>query len=409
MLNILLSIVLETFLLNSFNKNIYVLKDNSSHQKLLFYSLEILIYFILNVLGVKKLNFFILLFFNILITKKFYICSFLNALFSSACLLVLSSLSEVIIGNSILLFMNNPEIANIYSIEFTFGLILSKAFEFIIVFIISRFIRVVLKKHFPKYLYFILILPLTTIILINNIQNYMLVSNQHGIKIFILIICMLLSNLFTLHIFVQIINSMTVKQELAYFKARREIESINIDILHNLYNSYFNILHDVRNKLSNIIDHSTKKDYKSIQSITLSLYDDLQSILTTTCTGPEIFQLAVENIISKISKMKIDFSTQINDFDVYFMDSFDQLQFYSVFFNYCLFSLKNIENDKFLIIKGNKFENKLILSAKINTSNKELPDFPENLNAILIKYNGTIIKKITPLSTSIIVTFSEVA
>lgn len=102
---------------------------------------------------------------------------------------------------------------------YVFGIVISIIISILFTFVYVYLLNNIKFHYFPKYAWLIFILPIITIVLLIDVDDYFKLFNSH-INIFVNIIGLALSNLTLFIIFLFAINSTNIKLELQIEKQK---------------------------------------------------------------------------------------------------------------------------------------------------------------------------------------------
>lgn len=108
---------------------------------------------------------------------------------------------------------------NVLSFGYVFGIVISIIISILFTFVYVYLLNNIKFHYFPKYAWLIFILPIITIVLLIDVDDYFKLFNSH-INIFVNIIGLALSNLTLFIIFLFAINSTNIKLELQIEKQK---------------------------------------------------------------------------------------------------------------------------------------------------------------------------------------------
>ena len=268
----------------------------------------------------------------------------------------------------------------------------------------SRNISVI--GYFPKYAWLIFILPIITIVLLIDVDDYFKLFNSH-INIFVNIIGLALSNLILFIIFLLVINSSNIKLELKIEKQKKEFVKSKAKLLSQHYDYNFQFLHDLLhtcNELDMLLNNSkTKEAMNLLNQLTETTYKEFNAIYSNSF----ILNYVINNNLNQIIENKIDIKTVIeyNLFDIFDFDT--QLSLFEYLINLSITSCIQVTNsDRIIIIKSVKTANKIILKILYSCLSINESNIKKNINEILLnKYSSLSIKELNNSYASILISF----
>lgn len=375
-----------SFLLLTYIANSFLIKKYSKERSFIYFFLAIITISVFNYNGgspIKAIFVLVIYFLYIVLLFKGDIIKKLLVIIP---FFLIQIITELLVG-FILGHIPIIELTrNVLSFGYIFGIaisiIISILFTFVYVYILNN-----IKFHyFPKYAWLIFILPIITIVLLIDVDDYFKLFNSH-INIFVNIIGLALSNLILFIIFLLVINSSNIKLELKIEKQKKEFIKSKVKLLSQHYDYNFQFLHDLLhtcNELNMLLNNSkTKEAMNLLNQLTEITYKEFNAIYSNSF----ILNYIINNNLNRIIENKIDIKTVIeyNLFDIFDFDT--QLSLFEYLLDISINScLKSDIKNRIIIIKSGVYANNIFLKLTI-------PDQSINKNEIeneLIKFLDNI-------------------
>ncbi len=375
-----------SFLLLTYIANSFLIKKYSKEKSFIYFFLAIITISVFNYNGgspIKAIFVLVIYFLYIVLLFKGDIIKKLLVIIP---FFLIQIITELLVG-FILGHIPIIELTrNVLSFGYIFGIaisiIISILFTFVYVYILNN-----IKFHyFPKYAWLIFILPIITIVLLIDVDDYFKLFNSH-INIFVNIIGLALSNLILFIIFLLVINSSNIKIELKIEKQKKEFIKSKVKLLSQHYDYNFQFLHNLLhtcNELNMLLTNSkTKEAMNLLNQLTETTYKEFNAIYSNSF----ILNYVINNNLNQIIENKIDIKTVIeyNLFDIFDFDT--QLSLFEYLLDISINScLKSDIKNRIIIIKSGVYANNIFLKLTI-------PDQSINKNEIeneLIKFLDNI-------------------
>lgn len=227
----------------------------------------------------------------------------------------------------------------------------------------------------PSFSWFVFILPLTTVLLISNMNYYQLMNEN--IFIFIAIVGLLLSNFITLYIFLHVIKYFSAKDQIKAFQLQNEFISQHLS-------AHFDYLHKLLDDLHNISkmlpdQATTTKD--QLYNLIGETYEQFNIMYTNSIA----LNAVINSKISEINRYHIQFSHQIMYLDFSYLDYDHQVQLFNCLLDHAIHVHKKDAKDKLILLKSKKHANQLLITEKYTYQEKLSDSDKDHLNQILHK------------------------
>lgn len=261
-----------------------------------------------------------------------------------------SAVAEITAANLVnLMFTLGPE--DINTARYTVAIIISGVLSFTMSKLFVDIFKSYDLKILPKYTYLILILPITTMALILDVQMYFDIIKYNVIFIFVLL-GLLISNYITISVFLKFANATKAEKELLKVKKENELSNAKYELLNNQFNTNYYFLHDTVRSLMKLINSNLNNS-----DIKKELYDLINKLvkgLNIINTNSTIVSPILNYKLSEILENKIDLKTVIEHNDFTFIDTYTQRELFSILLNMAIEQCKNLKSENRLVILKTK-------------------------------------------------------
>lgn len=402
---VFISVLLEILIFHFFANKIFSIRPNSTHKVIIDNIFIIIVISYLLLLSKPQLNPIILFISSSFILLKYYGGVSKNKFLYIIYFILTTTISEFIVVNVTKLAIHNF-IVQEYNIDFTIGALFVNIFQIIFMELYKKYAIVDLKIISIKYFIFVLILPLTTCFFILSIPNYfIIVGNKGELKLFIIVLGLLFSNLMTVYMVTQQIKSINLKFSLEELKTKEKLNSIHYAYLADRYHQNFTILHNIKKEIFSIIQNAKDCQNAEIIRISDNIYKDVSQMMILSTIGPKSLNIIIDDKISIISDNNIKFKIifEYNDFS--FMKIKDQFELFSLLLDESIFEILNNHNAyKYIMLKCRLVRD--CIQLVLNYNGQIIPSI-NKINSIVLNYNGILVQEKKDDYTIIIITFKK--
>ena len=356
---------ITSFLLLTYIANSFLIKKYSKEKSLIYFFLAIITISVFNYNGGSPINAIFVLIIYFLYIFLLFKGDIIKKLFVIIPFFLIQIITELLVG-FILGHIPIIELTrNVLSFGYVFGIVISIIISILFTFVYVYLLNNIKFHYFPKYAWLIFILPIITIVLLIDVDDYFKLFNSH-INIFVNIIGLALSNLTLFIIFLFAINSTNIKLELQIEKQKREFIKSKSKLLSQHYDYNFQFLHDLLhtcNDLNTLLNNSKINEAKVLlNQLTEKTYKEFNAIYSNSF----ILNYVINNNLERIIENKINIKT-VMEYDLFGIFNFDtQLNLFEylidISINSCLES--TIEN-RIIIIKSGIYANNIFLKLTI--------------------------------------------
>ena len=284
-------------------------------------------------------TFFIFLLFTGDMKKKILIITFF---------LLIATICEVLSANIINLLFG-LKASDLNTFLYTITILLSNILTFVLLKIISKFFNLINDNNMPNSILIILALPISTLLLLINVTDYFSTFRNNILSAFI-ILGLLISNLVTIFIFLDVIKTINLENEL---KKRK----MKYDVLQSLYNNNFNFLHEMISKLMQFRDLLSNKNYDELSTQIELLNFKLIKGFNIINSNSIVINSLLNLYISELEDNNINLKTVIEYNDFTFIDLETQTEIFSLIFDISIAScIKSNEKRRQIILKTKKID-----------------------------------------------------
>lgn len=324
------------------------------------------------------------LFYSLYIAVFFY-----GSLYKKVLVLILFiltiSFSELFVAN----FMNYlfdlvPNLIDTFI--YTLALIVSNTVSFIILLIITTFIKIDIAEKYSKFMWFNLILPVTTVLCLYNFTNYFS-TFRNNILLLLIVLGLIISN---------IISFIAISREFKRLELDNDIRQTKMkyDLLNNQYNTNFYFLHDTIRTLTKLNNHMNENNFKDFQKCVVELNRNLTKSFNTINSNSELLNSLLNYRISDINKYNINIKTIIEHNDFHFITLEDRQSLFSELLSLSINTCINSKMSKpLIIIKTKKVNKQIIIQCTFSYSETDNLDLAR-LYSIIMEHDGHISEKV---------------
>lgn len=281
--------------------------------------------------------FFVFLLFTGSMKKKILIITFF---------LLIAIICEILSANIINLLFG-LKASDLNTFLYTMTVLLSNILTFILLKIVSKFFILIDDNNLPDNILIILALPISTLLLLINITDYFSTFRNNILNAFI-ILGLLISNLVTIFIFLDVIKTINLENEL---KKRK----MKYDVLQSLYNNNFNFLHEMISKLMQFRDLLSNEHYDELNTQIELLNFKLIKGFNIINSNSIVINSLLNLYISKLEDNDINLKTVIEYNDFTFINLETQTEIFSLIFDISIAScIKSNEKRRQIILKTKK-------------------------------------------------------
>lgn len=271
---------------------------------------------------------------------------------------------------------------------------------------ISKYLKI---NNLPKYVWFLFILPLITIILLVVSSNNYFILFEHSPGAYIYILLLAFSNLTMIIIFLLAINSYNMKNKLEIAQHKEELVNTKFNLLNQHYNYNFNLLHDLLHTCNNINVHLESSDYYIAKNEINKLMELTYKEFNTIYTNSIILNYIINNNLNTIKENEINIKTVLEYNDFSNLDFNTQFNLFNFLVNFSIeCCLKVFMINRFVIIKSKKKSNYYVIQLLIPNINMNYEHATKEIEKILSNTKYSIsIKVINSLSVSLLLFFPD--
>ncbi len=354
---------------------------------------------IISILLVFLTNQSVSLFNSLLLSISYFIFSYIffkespiKKILLPLLLLIIEFTAELISNLFLSVLLDSTYLLDNNSLGFTIISCLSGITTVFLSFFITNIIKSLNWTKYPKYIYFIFLLPITTSLILFNVNNYMKLMKNSKFLIFTLIL-LVISNFVTILVFFKAIHA---TEQLYETQKQKIFTELQFNYMQKLYTNNFNIMHTIIRELSKIQNSMNSKNYEMFSNHLYNLNKHILHNFNIINSRSTIVGPIINSYIDTINKNNIQFKTEFEIIDFSFMDVLDQ----HIIFNELLtiginYSSLCKNDERLLIIKSKRVNNETFIQA-LFSNDSENTNMTTNKQYIMIrqitdKYNGDIL------------------
>ena len=275
---------------------------------------------IINYSGATSHKAFLLLFVYLFYILTLFKDSLKKRIFTLFVFFIIVTFSEIFTG----FLMNGLTGVNyetsMFELTYIFSLICSHFITFLLSYLYIKLNNDFEIKSLPKYTWIIFVLPVTTIFLLTNINDYYNLM-ENNILLFFIVLGLFISNFIIIYIFLLVVQSLTMKRKLDQLYYQKEYIS-------NSFSSHFNCFHNIINELNQISDEiknssndTLKKQVNDLMNYTYEqfniLYTNspaLNSVINSRINEINLYHIKFDHTLMYIDFDYLDYSSQVDLF-----------------------------------------------------------------------------------------------
>lgn len=353
--------------------------------------------YIINISGLSIIKTLLILSIYLIFIMFVYYGSLIKKMLIFSFFCLFTFISELLTANIVNLIFGMNNKTSQGSLEFLVAVLLSNIFLYILCHFFIYLYNFLNIKELPKSTWIILILPITTILLIFNIQEYFYLFRNN--KIFIIIfIGLIVSNFITTYFFYKAISSIYIKNELNILKINEEYLENKYKLLQVHYSHNFKFTHDILKKSISIRKIFDEKNYEMLDKELDILVNDSFKQFNTIYSNYIIVNTLLNENIDILNKNNIIFSTTIEFNNFTFLSNLDEYQLFDKLIKLSITSAiyNSAMDQKNIILKTKQLHQQVIVEIIYPSCNLSIVyDFYEDIEVLIGKYNGAISKEIS--------------
>lgn len=310
------------------------------------------------------------------------------------CFALFNALGEVLSASISNLIWGLNSTSDIASLQYTFAIVLSGLITFLFIKLYIKIINFSYWDELPKYTFLITILPITTMLLLVNIQDYFHLLRTQRMLVLILI-GLLISNFIIVFAFLQIINTLNLRNELEKTKIEKQSTEYKYDLLNSQYKANYAFIHDTIREIMKIQSFLDKGEYTKFKNTLLELNKSMLRRLNIINSNSSIISPIINFRLKELLKNNIDFKSVIEYTDFTFLDIYEQRFIFDTLLEIGMLQCKS-SNDtmKLIILKTKMIQRQVII--QLLTTHDEIEDKKKfdllynKLSEIVYRHNGKI-------------------
>lgn len=307
------------------------------------------------------------------ISFKTIVIMFMTTLFISICFhgakfkklftlftfFVIYIIAELFSANILLLITGIDATIEASSNYFMLGIIISNLLIVLFTYLATKLFKLYLEKKLPTYSWIILILPITTIALVLNLENYVALMRQNFVFIIILF-GFIVSNIITIFIFFKVISYFEYKITNSKIKLEDIYLKSKYNLLEQQYNQSFSFLHDILKKSITLQNLLNSKNYEELDNELNMLTNKTFKSFNMLYTNSDVINNIMNSKLSILSEndIEIRFTIEYNNFS--FLSLQDQFLFFSSLLDFLISASIKSTNDERIAIFRITFVNNIV-------------------------------------------------
>lgn len=376
-----------------YNNKLFI-KNNKKNEFIPFLLFLIIIKSLINLCTSFQLNLFFSILTYLLISSYFFIGSLTKKFVFIGFYISASFISEMnafLILNKIL-----PSYKIIFSslIYNMLGSLLSTMFLFIIIYIVTK-VNDIKDIVDNKELWYFIMLPITSIVIIYSIMNSNMLLLDPNLCILITI-GVIFFNIIICIGFVEIIKSRNIQIENEKLKS----EKLHFELLEEKFDNSKRFIHDFKKHINLINGYIANNEYSKLKKYLSEVSIEIKNDENFVITGNQVIDLALSSSKEQLSQYNIDIKHDVKIKDIKCISAFDFNIVFSNILENAIESCKRT-NGNFIKIKLDGNQNFIVLKvvnpcSEVNQNLETIKFHSEfhgygikNIDKIVRKYNGS--------------------
>lgn len=280
--------------------------------------------------------------------KLLFIVSF------SACLMI----CELATTKVLLLLFPATELSNLYSPYYISGIITTNIFIVYLSKLLSFYFKTFSAHKLPNNFWLILILPVTTIFYIFSISDYFYMTGQ-GITFILVLIGLLFSNLISIYVFYNVVNSIIKEKNMEKELVESSIKYNSIQNQLKQNNAFF---HNIRKQSIEMNDLLEQQNYTDLSHYIQDIYANTIQVFNMINSNFEIADMVINDRLYIIQNNGIQIHTTFETTEFSNYSSLDLEKLFSYLLDVCIhYCLESSLDSKTILIKSKKIRNQSLL------------------------------------------------
>ena len=268
---------------------------------------------------------------------------------------------------------------------FILGLIVTNIVLIVLMYICSLYWKTLKLKNVPRNSWLLLSLPITTVVLILNVNDFVKAIININV-LFIIILGLLFSNIACIYIYYKTVITISKEKELIETLDKTKLEyEIASDLLsqHNVF------LHDIRNHSKEMLDLLKCEKYDELENYINNVYGESTNTFNMINTNFKILDVLINDRIYIIKTNNILLRTKLESIDFNSINMIDIENIFKFFvdlgINECIKS--NLEQP-YLYIKSKQIKEQTIVIFKFSSKSNDIEErVNQEINFTLEKHN----------------------
>lgn len=392
MIHLIICNIITIFLLKKLGEGFFNKRYKKKSIQIVITLFFIIIMCLINYKGTSNYKALILFFLYLSYLYIFYNCKISLSFSIGIVFFLIVTVSEIIIFLIINAVLEKNLILEISTFKYNLCLYFSSILTFIFINLFLKIKHIYNLSLLPKFSWLILLIPIITIIIFLNIENYNLLINNLVLFVIVYGLCFL--NMIIGFVFLSIVSFINTQRETNILKQQEKLINDRYKLLEQHYENNFNFLHNILHmctKINNLIEN---KKFDNLKLNLNNLAEETVKKFNLIYTNSVILNTLINNSLDEIIEKNISISVDIGENDLKLINFKEQFEILEYLFNISLNSCKIIKNtNKNIIFKSKKIKNHLIIQVAFpynkNLTNDDLYDknTHKNISSILDAYN----------------------
>lgn len=246
--------------------------------------------------------------------------------------------------------------SDVNTLLYTLALLCSNAITLAFLSFIVEYFKFSAKYDLPKSTWLIFSLPITTFLLLVNLNDYF-ETFKNNIMIAPVIVGLLISNIITIYVFFQAIENLSLKNKVKTMQ-------IKYDTINTLYQNNFDFLHDTVRSLNRLSSYLKKEEYNELSNQINQLNTNLLEKFNTINSNSNIISSILTYRLNDIINCGIKVKTDIIFNEFTFLTINEQNDLFSTLINNAIASCElSNKSNRIILLKTNKINSVVIINC----------------------------------------------
>lgn len=326
----------------------------------------------------------------ILYLKIFYYISLLEVFLITVPLLFILMFSQTLISEGLSLLSGtninrNPDLFRMANIAIYL-------LDLFLINLYTNYCVKYVKSLIPNFSILLFLMPISSILLIDNFDYLHKVSGNKE-QLIVITLFQVLASFIVTYVFFKVISSAQIKKDIENTRHAQVLSKTKYDLLEDQYNANFNFVHTILHKCNRLTALMKSKEYNDLELEIADISDVVFNEFNSIYSNSLLINKLVSNRLGELTNNDISIKSTIEHNDFSFLSDHCQNELFEAILTLAINSCKKIKNEpRSILIKTTKKSNQVILQYLFNgkqnfmNKNKEYEDIVNLVN----EYSGII-------------------